>query len=297
MADGLLRLVERHLPDSGRSSSTELSTPATIASIHGHHAGAIYGLPVTPERYRLAHGATTPVENLLITGADVCSPGIEGALMGPRTHWRPAWDPSAFHCLVATARRSTAVVDGRDRHQGTGTSRRNTDPGGGVMSCTATVVAGTRDPPQRHPPHTHRRRRSPHTLGRLRDSVGQRPPRPRRVRGARAPDVRRPDPCRARRRRRGPPPPPIDASPPPRNPHPGDGDRLHRGRHPHHLGRTGWGHPWPVYPIASGVAALITLVAIRRGVTTDHRHEHRSPGRRTAHRRHGGGRTGSNRIA
>ena len=48
-----------------------------------HKAGTIYGIPCTPERYTKDWmGVKTPIENVFITGADACSPGISGALMG-----------------------------------------------------------------------------------------------------------------------------------------------------------------------------------------------------------------------
>ena len=60
-----------------------LSTPLTTAAITGHHRGAFYGLEVTPERVMTrALQARTPVRGLFLSGQDVVSPGIPGALWG-----------------------------------------------------------------------------------------------------------------------------------------------------------------------------------------------------------------------
>lgn len=60
-----------------------LSTPLTTAAITGHHRGAFYGLDVTPERVMSgALQAKTPVAGLFLSGQDVASPGIPGALWG-----------------------------------------------------------------------------------------------------------------------------------------------------------------------------------------------------------------------
>jgi hypothetical protein len=48
----------------------------------GHPNGAIYGLASTPQRLLDPVGATTPVRGLVLAGCDVCTPGIQGALMG-----------------------------------------------------------------------------------------------------------------------------------------------------------------------------------------------------------------------
>jgi len=61
----------------------EVSTPITIETFTGHLRGRVYGIPATPERFRLSWlKVTTPIKNLFLTGADVAAPGILGALMG-----------------------------------------------------------------------------------------------------------------------------------------------------------------------------------------------------------------------
>lgn len=61
----------------------ELSTPLATQAITGHYQGRFYGLDVTPERAMSdALKAKTPIEGLYLTGQDVVSPGIPGALWG-----------------------------------------------------------------------------------------------------------------------------------------------------------------------------------------------------------------------
>jgi all-trans-retinol 13,14-reductase len=61
----------------------ELGTPFATASFTGHEKGAIYGVETTPRRMlSQALNAATPVDGLYLTGQDVMTPGIAGALWG-----------------------------------------------------------------------------------------------------------------------------------------------------------------------------------------------------------------------
>jgi all-trans-retinol 13,14-reductase len=61
----------------------ELSTPLATAAITGHHEGRFYGLDGTPERVVCdALRAKTPIDGLYISGQDVVTQGIQGALWG-----------------------------------------------------------------------------------------------------------------------------------------------------------------------------------------------------------------------
>jgi all-trans-retinol 13,14-reductase len=67
----------------GKVDYTELSTPLSTVNFTQHPEGAIYGLVATPalcEEPRLR--PATPVAGLFLTGADVCSLGVGGALFG-----------------------------------------------------------------------------------------------------------------------------------------------------------------------------------------------------------------------
>jgi len=61
----------------------ELGTPLATASFTGHEKGAFYGVETTPRRFLSdALSARTPVPGLYLTGQDVMTPGIAGALAG-----------------------------------------------------------------------------------------------------------------------------------------------------------------------------------------------------------------------
>lgn len=84
ITEALLDLVEQHYPGFHELVEySELATPLTFEYVAAAPAGATYGYPGTPDRYRKKWlHATTPVGNLYLTGADVGSSGIMGALMG-----------------------------------------------------------------------------------------------------------------------------------------------------------------------------------------------------------------------
>jgi all-trans-retinol 13,14-reductase len=106
IADGLLAQVERRIP--GLSSLVvhrELSTPLSTEHFTGHPGGEIYGLPATPERFRLPWlQARTPVPGLLLAGADAMMLGVGGALMGGVLAASAVAGPSTLRRISAAAR-------------------------------------------------------------------------------------------------------------------------------------------------------------------------------------------------
>ena len=61
----------------------ELSTPLTVRDFTGHRQGAIYGEPSTLANFRLkTFDPRTTIKGLYLTGADVVTSGVMGALMG-----------------------------------------------------------------------------------------------------------------------------------------------------------------------------------------------------------------------
>jgi all-trans-retinol 13,14-reductase len=61
----------------------ELSTPLSTNAFTGAPQGAIYGLETSPRRFLSAClRARTPISGLFLTGQDVTSPGVTGAMMG-----------------------------------------------------------------------------------------------------------------------------------------------------------------------------------------------------------------------
>ena len=82
--DKMFALLKRYFPDlADLVVFRELSTPLATAAITGHHQGRFYGLDCTPERaLSRALKAKTPIEGLYLSGQDVVSQGIQGALWG-----------------------------------------------------------------------------------------------------------------------------------------------------------------------------------------------------------------------
>lgn len=61
----------------------ELSTPLSTHTFTGAEHGAIYGLETSPRRFLSGSlRARTPIPGLFLTGQDVTSPGVTGAMMG-----------------------------------------------------------------------------------------------------------------------------------------------------------------------------------------------------------------------
>jgi all-trans-retinol 13,14-reductase len=76
--------LERQVPQVvGNIAHTELSTPVTTRHFTNYGHGEIYGLASTPERFGMRGlGARTPIRGLYLTGQDVSSLGVVGALYG-----------------------------------------------------------------------------------------------------------------------------------------------------------------------------------------------------------------------
>ncbi|HXW92473.1 MAG TPA: NAD(P)/FAD-dependent oxidoreductase [Terriglobales bacterium] len=76
--------LEKHVPAvRGKIDYAELSTPLTAQHFMNYERGEAYGLAATPDRFR-TRGLTphTSIQNLFLTGQDVTSLGVTGALFG-----------------------------------------------------------------------------------------------------------------------------------------------------------------------------------------------------------------------
>ena len=84
VARGMLDLAESAAPGlSDLVDYLEVSTPLTYAHYTAHPAGAFYGPPATPLRYRSDPlGPRTAIPRLFLSGQDAGSTGIMGAMMG-----------------------------------------------------------------------------------------------------------------------------------------------------------------------------------------------------------------------
>ncbi len=80
----LLAEVERQVPAvAGHIAHAELSTPITTRHFMNYGQGEIYGIAATPARYAVRGlSARTPIRGLYLTGQDVASLGVVGALFG-----------------------------------------------------------------------------------------------------------------------------------------------------------------------------------------------------------------------
>jgi all-trans-retinol 13,14-reductase len=84
LADRLRRSVEEHVPAvRGKIEIAELSTPLSTRHFMNYQHGEIYGVNISPERFRLrCLTPRTAIRNLYLTGQDVCMPGVPGAMTG-----------------------------------------------------------------------------------------------------------------------------------------------------------------------------------------------------------------------
>jgi len=84
LAERLKSALEEAVPQvRGKIDVCELSTPLSTRAFTNHPSGEIYGLAPVPERFRLnCLGPRTAVRGLYLTGADVTTAGVTGAMMG-----------------------------------------------------------------------------------------------------------------------------------------------------------------------------------------------------------------------
>jgi all-trans-retinol 13,14-reductase len=83
-AERLRHELELAVPSiAGKIDHAELSTPLTTRHFMNYQQGEAYGLAATPERFRTRSLTPhTSIRNLYLTGQDVASLGVTGAMMG-----------------------------------------------------------------------------------------------------------------------------------------------------------------------------------------------------------------------
>ncbi len=76
--------VERNIPGfQSLVDFYELAPPLTFEYCSKHPEGAIYGIPLSVNRFENPWiSVQTPLKGLYLTGADIAAPGIAGAMMG-----------------------------------------------------------------------------------------------------------------------------------------------------------------------------------------------------------------------
>jgi all-trans-retinol 13,14-reductase len=114
VAEGLLDFVDRHYPGfKTLVEYCEVSTPLTVEHFTGHRRGSVYGIPATPARFRLpCLKVATPIRNLYLTGADVASLGIMGAMMGGVATAARLLGGLGFFRIMAASKRCAARSPG-----------------------------------------------------------------------------------------------------------------------------------------------------------------------------------------
>ena len=82
MSKRLLETLYHQLPHlKGKIDHYELSTPLTTQNFMNYKEGEIYGIDHTPQRYRQKFlQPRTPIKNFYLTGQDIISAGVGGAL-------------------------------------------------------------------------------------------------------------------------------------------------------------------------------------------------------------------------
>lgn len=114
ISQGLVSLVDRHYPGfADLVDVCEVSTPLTVQGFTGYPSGGFADLAATPERFRQQLvPARSPVSGLWSTGADVCSLGIVGALMGGVVAAAAVLGPAGIvRVMRAAARQVSAAPD------------------------------------------------------------------------------------------------------------------------------------------------------------------------------------------
>ncbi len=84
LSERLLELLYANVPQvRGRVAHAELSTPLSTRHFANYPRGEIYGLDHTPRRFRESRlRPRTALKGLYLTGQDVCTCGVSGALIG-----------------------------------------------------------------------------------------------------------------------------------------------------------------------------------------------------------------------
>lgn len=106
IGDGLLRLVEEHLPGlTGMVDHRELSTPLTIEYFTNRPYGAMYGYKPDVQRFRKVRFRTdTPIKGLYLAGSDQCAMGIAAGMMSGLAAASAVSGPLGLLRIVGTAR-------------------------------------------------------------------------------------------------------------------------------------------------------------------------------------------------
>jgi all-trans-retinol 13,14-reductase len=84
LAERMMQALFEQMPQlRDKVAYFEISTPLTTAHFAGYRHGELYGLDHTPQRFRQGFlKPATPIPGLYLTGQDIVSCGVAGALFG-----------------------------------------------------------------------------------------------------------------------------------------------------------------------------------------------------------------------
>ena len=111
VARGMLDLAESAAPGlSDLVDYMEVATPLTSEHYTAHPAGAFYGPPATPLRYRSGPlGPRTAIPGLLLSGQDAGSSGVMGAMMGGVAAACQALGPQGYTMINSAIRKDSTA--------------------------------------------------------------------------------------------------------------------------------------------------------------------------------------------
>ena len=118
IARGMLELAESAAPGlTELVDYVETSTPLTYKHYTAHPAGAFYGPPATPLRYRSRPlGPRTAVPSLFLSGQDAGSTGIMGAMMGGVAAACQVLGPRGYPTIASALRTPPTAVHSPGGH-------------------------------------------------------------------------------------------------------------------------------------------------------------------------------------
>ena len=118
IARGMLELAESAAPGlTGLVTYAETSTPLTYEHYTAHPAGAFYGSPATPLRFRSRPlGPRTAVSGLFLSGQDAGSTGIMGAMTGGVAAACQVLGPRGYSTITSALRTPPAPSVSRGGH-------------------------------------------------------------------------------------------------------------------------------------------------------------------------------------
>jgi all-trans-retinol 13,14-reductase len=113
LAQRLLAKLYEQVPQvKGKIDVYELSTPLTTRHFAGYQRGELYGIDHTPERFRQKFlRPATPVRGLYLTGQDIVSCGVAGALFGGVLSASAILRRNLLKAILAGARRGREAVE------------------------------------------------------------------------------------------------------------------------------------------------------------------------------------------